>query len=79
MSPDSHVERLMDKLVRAVEVSLEATQAARDAVAEILKRGAETGILFSRPRGGAPVSELELTERDRFGRGAEPPSELSRP
>jgi len=36
MSPDSHVERLMGKLVRAVEVSLEATQAARDAVVEIL-------------------------------------------
>ena len=65
MPSDSHVERLMAKLVRAIEVSLEATQAAREAVAEILKRGAETGILFSRPRGGAPVSELELTERDR--------------
>ncbi len=35
MPSDSHVERLMAKLVRAVEVSLEATQAARDAVAEI--------------------------------------------
>ncbi|HYU15212.1 MAG TPA: hypothetical protein VEL05_04050 [Candidatus Acidoferrum sp.] len=65
MTPDAHVDRLMGKLVRAVEVSLDATQAARDAVAEILKRGAETGILFSRPRGGAPATELELTEQDR--------------
>ena len=65
MSPDAHVDRLMGKLVRAVEVSLEATAAARDAVAEILKRGAETGIFFARGRGEPPPTGFALTEQDR--------------
>jgi hypothetical protein len=68
MSPDAHVDRLMGKLVRAVEVSLKATEAARDAVAEILKRGAETGIFFAKGRGAqAPTTTtgFELTEQDR--------------
>ena len=66
MSPDAHVDRLMGKLVRAVEVSLKATEAARDAVAEILKRGAETGIFFAKGRGAqTPASGFELTEQDR--------------
>jgi len=66
MSPDAHVDRLMGKLVRAVEVSLKATEAARDAVAEILKRGAETGIFFSKGRGARPpTTGFELTEQDR--------------
>jgi len=54
----------MAKLVRAVEISLKATEAARDAVAEILRRGAETGIFFTRS-GGAPPSGFELTDLDR--------------
>jgi len=66
MSPDAHVDRLMGKLVRAVEVSLKATEAARDAVAEILKRGAETGILFAKgPGARRPATGFELTEQDR--------------
>jgi hypothetical protein len=66
MSPDAHVDRLMGKLVRAVEVSLKATEAARDAVAEILKRGAETGIFFAKGRGAQPpTTGFELTEQDR--------------
>ena len=68
MSPDAHVDRLMGKLVKAVEVSLKATEAARDAVAEILKRGAETGIFFARGRGAQPpttTTGFELTEQDR--------------
>ena len=66
MSPDSHVDRLMGKLVRAVLVSLKATEAARDAVAEILKRGAETGIFFAKGRGTqAPTTGFEMTEQDR--------------
>ncbi len=73
MSSDAHVDRLMGKLVRAVEVSLKATEAARDAVAEILKRGAETGIFFARGRGAQPSAGrgaqpsagFELTEQDR--------------
>ena len=65
MSSDAHVDRLMGKLVRAVEVSLKATEAARDAVAEILKRGAETGIFFAHGRGAPPPTSFELTEQDR--------------
>ena len=55
----------MGKLVRAVEVSLKATEAARDAVAEILKRGAETGIFFPRGRAAQPSTGFALTEQDR--------------
>jgi hypothetical protein len=65
MSPDAHVDRLMGKLVKAVLVSLKATEAARDAVAEILKRGAETGIFFAKGPGARPPTGFELTERDR--------------
>ena len=65
MSSDAHVDRLMGKLVRAVEVSLKATEAARDAVAEILKRGAETGIFFAHGRAAPPPTSFELTEQDR--------------
>ena len=36
----------MEKLLRAIEVSLKATEASREAVQEILRRGAETGIFF---------------------------------
>jgi hypothetical protein len=65
MSSDAHVDHLMNKLVRAVEVSLKATEAARDAVAEILKRGAETGIFFAQGRGTPASSGFELTDLDR--------------
>ena len=65
MSSDAHVDRLMAKLVRAVEISLKATEAARDAVAEILRRGAETGIFFTRARGAPSGTGFELTDQDR--------------
>jgi len=69
MGPDRHADRLMDKLLRAIEVSLKATEASRDAVQEILRRGAETGIFFSggRDRGEPTRSPdgFELTDRDR--------------
>ena len=56
----------MAKLVRAVEISLKATEAARDAVAEILRRGAETGIFFTRGKSAASSSTgFELTDQDR--------------
>ena len=69
MSPDRHADRLMDKLLRAIEVSLKATEASRDAVQEILKRGAETGIFFTShgepgARAKAPGG-FELTDQDR--------------
>lgn len=55
---------LMRKLVQAIEASLAATEAARDAVQEILRRGADTGIFFSgtRQRGGFST---ELTTQDK--------------
>lgn len=55
----------MGKLVKTVLVSLEATEAARDAVAEILKRGAETGIFFTGKRAGGEPEGFDLTEQDR--------------
>jgi hypothetical protein len=58
----------MSKLVKTIEVSLAAADAAREAVQEILKRGAETGIFFSGARASGPKSAdhpFELTAQDR--------------
>jgi len=55
----------MDKLLHAIEVSLKATLASREAVQEILKRGAETGIFFSGARAGESADGFDLTEQDR--------------
>lgn len=64
MSREGHVDGLMKKLLRAIEVSLAATDAAREAVQEILKRGADTGIFFTGARGrGNPA--FELTPQDK--------------
>ena len=41
-----HVDDLMGKLTRAIELSLAAAEASREAVIEILRRGGETGIFF---------------------------------
>jgi hypothetical protein len=54
MTQERPADRLMDKLLRAIEVSMKATEASREAVQEILRRGAETGIFFSGGRGGDP-------------------------
>jgi hypothetical protein len=63
MTQERPADRLMEKLLRAIEVSLRATEASREAVQEILKRGAETGIFFT---GAAASAEgFELTEQDR--------------
>ena len=68
--PDKHhADQLMEKLLRAIELSLKATLASRDAVQEILKRGAETGVFFTSGRDSPPPSgpaeRYELTEQDR--------------
>jgi len=55
----------MGKLLRAIELSLKATEASREAVQEILKRGAETGIFFSGARATETVEGFDLTEQDR--------------
>ena len=53
----------MDKLLRAIELSMKATEASREAVQEILRRGAETGIFFTGAR--AASEGFDLTEQDR--------------
>ncbi|HEY7651386.1 MAG TPA: hypothetical protein VIG07_01090 [Methylomirabilota bacterium] len=55
----------MDKLLRAIELSLKATEASREAVQEILKRGAETGIFFTGARATEVSEDFDLTEQDR--------------
>jgi hypothetical protein len=69
MTQERPADRLMDKLLRAIEVSMKATEASREAVQEILRRGAETGIFFAGGRAGdaAEVSAagFDLTEQDR--------------
>jgi hypothetical protein len=64
MPRERHLTELMRKLLQAIEVSLSATEAARDAIGEILKRGAETGIFFAgvKTRGGFST---ELTAQDK--------------
>jgi hypothetical protein len=65
MTSDRHAERLMEKLLRAIRLSLEATEASRDAVQEILKRGADTGIFFLGGRDGDEPDGFELSQQDR--------------
>jgi len=64
MPREAPADALMKKLLRAIEVSLGATDAARDAVQEILRRGADTGIFFSRTR-SRDIPSAELTAQDR--------------
>jgi hypothetical protein len=64
MARDRQVDALLKKLVQTIEVSLAAAEAARDAVQEILRRGADTGIFFSGSKKGVAVSS-ELTTQDR--------------
>ena len=64
MSPERHVDALMKKLVQAIEVSLSATEAAREAVQEILRRGADTAIFFTGAKSGSDPSG-ELTPQDK--------------
>ncbi len=68
MARDKHVDGLMGKLLKAIECSLAASQAARETVEEILKRGADTAIFFTGtdvdPK--APEGEEgQLTPQDR--------------
>ena len=65
MPPERHVEVLMKKLLHTIEVSLAAAEAAREAVQEILKRGAETGIFFAGTKQRGTDPGVELTAQDR--------------
>jgi hypothetical protein len=64
MRRDRQVEPLMNKLLQAIEASLNATDASRDALQEILKRGADTGLFFSGSRARGAFSP-ELTSQDK--------------
>lgn len=65
MSREPHVDALMKKLLRTIEVSLAAADAARDAVQEIIKRGADTGIFFAGAKGrGNPSPELTAQDKE---------------
>jgi hypothetical protein len=64
MRRDRPVEPLMKKLLQAIEASLNATDAARDALQEILKRGADTGLFFSGTRSRGAFSP-EMTSQDK--------------
>ena len=55
---------LLKKLLKTIEVSLAATEAAREAVQEILRRGADTGIFFAGARTRGAFS-MELTTQDK--------------
>jgi hypothetical protein len=65
MSRERPIDALVKKLLHTIEVSLAATDAARDAVQEILRRGAETGIFFAGARSRENPSSFELTAQDR--------------
>jgi len=64
MARERQVDALLKKLLQTIEVSLSAADAARDAVQEILRRGADTGIFFAGSKKGVTVSS-ELTTQDR--------------
>ncbi len=54
----------MKKLLQAIEASLSATDASRDALQEILRRGADTGLFFSGARQRAVSSELTSHDKE---------------
>jgi hypothetical protein len=64
MARERQVDALLKKLLQTIEVSLAAADAGRDAVQEILRRGADTGIFFAGSKKGVTVSS-ELTTQDR--------------
>jgi len=64
MARERQVDSLLKKLLQTIEVSLAAGEAARDAVQEILRRGADTGIFFAGSKKGLTVSS-ELTTQDK--------------
>ena len=64
MPREANADALMKKLLRAIEVSLNATDAARDAVQEILRRGADTGIFFAGAKSRGFSSELTAQDKE---------------
>ena len=64
MARERHLDGLFKRLVQTIEASLTATDAARDAVQEILRRGADTGIFFAGAKSRGAFS-AELTAQDK--------------
>jgi hypothetical protein len=64
MAKERHVDALLKRLVQTIEASLTATDAARDAVQEILKRGADTGIFFAGSKGRGFSTELTSQDKE---------------
>ena len=64
MAKERHVDALLKRLVQTIETSLSATDAARDAVQEILKRGADTGIFFAGAKGRGFSTELTSQDKE---------------
>ena len=64
MAKERHVDALLKRLVQTIEASLAATDAARDAVQEILKRGADTGIFFAGAKGRGFSAELTAQDKE---------------
>ena len=64
MARDRQIDALLKKLLQTIEASLSAADAARDAVQEILRRGADTGIFFAGSKKGVTIS-AELTTQDK--------------
>ena len=64
MARERHLEGLFKRLVQTIEASLSATDAARDAVQEILRRGADTGIFFAGAEGRG-LNGFTLTPQDK--------------
>jgi hypothetical protein len=64
MRRERPLDPLVKKLVQAIEASLAATDAARDALQEILRRGADTGLFFSGSRSRAVSPELTPQDKE---------------
>jgi hypothetical protein len=64
MRRERHVELLMKKLLQAIEASLAATDASRDALQEILRRGADTGLFFAGARHRSVSPELTAQDKE---------------
>ena len=64
MARDRQVDALLKKLLQTIEASLSAADAARDAVQEILRRGADTGIFFAGAKSRRFSSELTAQDKE---------------
>jgi len=64
MARERHLEGLFKRLVQTIEASLSAADANRDAMQEIRKRGADTGIFFAGVKSRGFSSELTGQDKE---------------